>query len=133
LYKYFPDDAMLALIEAHQSKISLFKAEQKILGYTHTHLGNRLLNKWKLPIVLADNVYFHHNPSSASDPMMASALQMADIITHGLDIGHSAEHIVPAFDAKAWERLNLPISSIRFIVRQAQQQVENFRDLLKER
>jgi putative nucleotidyltransferase with HDIG domain len=132
LYKYFPDYAILALIEARQSNIPLFKAEQKILGCTHTHLGNRLLNKWKLPTVLTDNVYFHHNPSSASDPMMASALQMADIIIHGLDIGHSAEHIVPAFDDKAWERLNLPISSIRFIIRQARHQVENFRDLLKE-
>jgi HD-like signal output (HDOD) protein len=130
LYKYFPDYAMLALMEVQQSKLPLFKAEQKILGCTHTHLGNRLLNKWKLPIVLTDNVYFHHNPSSASNPTMASAMQMADIIIHGLGIGHSAEHIVPAFNDKAWEQLNLPINSIRFIIGQARHQVENFRDLL---
>jgi putative nucleotidyltransferase with HDIG domain len=132
LYKYFPDYAMFSLTEAQQSKIPLFNAEQKILGCTHTHLGNRLLNKWKLPLVLTDNVYFHHNPASAANPVMASALQMADIIIHGLDIGHSAEPIIPAFDDKAWDRLNLPISSLRFIIRQAQHQVENFRDLSKE-
>ncbi len=130
LYKYFPDYAMLALFEAKECAIPLYKAEQKVLGCTHTHLAKRLLNKWKLPLVLVDNVAYHHTPSSAPNPAMAATVQMADIIVHGLGIGHSAEHIIPAFDAKAWEKVNLSTSAFSSIIRQALHQVKNFRELL---
>lgn len=130
IYKYFPEYAKLTILEAEQSGIPLLKAEKKILGCTHAHLGKKLLNKWKLPLTLVDNVSYHHNPSSAPNPAMAATLQMADIIVHGLGIGNSAEQIIPAFDSKAWERLNLPVDAFHSLIKQAEHQVETFRELL---
>lgn len=130
LYRYFPDYAKFTIMEAKRSGIPLLKAEQKILGCTHAHLGKRLLNKWKLPLSLVDNVFYHHHPSSAPDPDLAVLLQMADMIVHGLGFGNSAEQIIPSFDIKAWERINLPLSAFNSIVKQAEHQVETFRDLM---
>lgn len=130
LCKYFPDYAALTFAEAARSGMPLLKTEQRILGCTHTLLGKRLLNQWKLPLSLENNVYYHHSPASAPNPAMAAVLQMADLIVHGLGIGNSAEQHVPAFDAKAWERVNLPTGALRSLIKQAEHQMESFRDVL---
>ena len=44
---------------------------------------------------------------------------LADIVVHGLGIGNSGEHMVPAFDIQAWALLNLPPGTIRSVVEQA--------------
>ncbi|MGD9209835.1 MAG: HDOD domain-containing protein, partial [Desulfobacteraceae bacterium] len=128
--KYFPEYSVLAFTMAEQSTIPLYKAEQKIFGCTHTQIGKKLLNKWKLPILLVDNVYYHHQPSSAPNPAMAATLQMADIIVHGLGIGSSAEQMIPAFDEKAWQRTNLPIGAFPSLIKQAEHQLKTFREFL---
>lgn len=130
LCKYFPQYAKLTFIAARQAVQPLLKAEQKVLGCTHEHVGKKLLNKWKLPIVLVDNVSYHHHPSSSPNPGMTAMLQMADMIVHGLGIGNSAEHIVPGFDIKAWERVNLPVNAFQSLIKQAEHQMETFRDIL---
>lgn len=130
LYKYFPLYAKLTIMEAEQSAIALLKAEQKILGCSHAHLGKKLLNKWKLPLSLVDNVFYHHNPSSSPNPALAVTIQIADMIVHGLGFGNSAEQVIPSFDTKAWERVNLPLSAFNSIIKQAEHQVETFRDLM---
>ncbi|MDA8139127.1 MAG: HDOD domain-containing protein [Desulfobacteraceae bacterium] len=133
LCKYFPELAKLAFMEAQRSTIPLLKAEQNVLGCTHVHLGKRLLNKWKLPLALENNVYYHHHPSSAPNPAMAAVLQLADMVVHGLGIGNSAEQIVPSFDVKAWERVSLPASAFGSLINQAEHQLESFRDVLNKR
>jgi len=130
LCKYFPQLAKLTFIEAEQTATPLLKAEQAVLGCTHVHLGKKLLNKWKLPYSLENNIYYHHNPSSSPSPETAVTLQMADMIVHGLNIGHSGEHIVPAFDTKAWERVNLPVGAFQTLIKQAEHQIETFREVL---
>lgn len=130
LCKYFPQFAKLTFIEAVDSGRPLLKAEQAMLGCTHVHLGKKLLNKWKLPYSLENNVYYHHNPSASPNPETASLLQMADLIVHGLNIGHSGEHTVPSFDTKAWARVNLPVGAFQTLIKQAEHQLEAFREVL---
>lgn len=131
LCKYFPDYARQTFVEAAQGGIPLLKAEQRFLGCTHAHLGKRLLNKWKLPLSLENNVCYHHNPSSAPNPALAATLQMADMIVHGLGIGNSAEKTVPSFDARAWERVNLPTGAFQSLIKQAEHQMQTFREVLR--
>lgn len=131
LCKYFPEVFKYTLVEAAQSRRPLLKSEQTVLGSSHALLGKKLLNKWKLPYALENNVYYHHQPSASPSPESAATIQMADLIVHGLGIGTSGEQIVPGFDTKAWERLNLPASALRSLVNQAEHQIETIRDLLR--
>ncbi|MBR9979613.1 MAG: HDOD domain-containing protein [Desulfatitalea sp.] len=131
LCKYFPQQAMATFAHARETQLPLFKAEQALLGTTHTQLGRKLLRKWKLPYALENNVTYHHNPAAAPSPEMAATIQMADIIVHAMGVGGSGESMIPAFDAKAWERVNLPVSAFAAVLNQAGHQMESFRDVLQ--
>ncbi|MFZ1987218.1 MAG: HDOD domain-containing protein [Desulfatitalea sp.] len=131
LCNYFPEVFKYTLAEAESSGRPLLKTEQSVLGCSHAHLGKKLLNKWKLPLALENNVNYHHQPSASPCPETASILQMADMIVHGMGVGVSGERIVPGFDTKTWERVNLPGGAMRSLVKQAEHQIETFRDLLR--
>ncbi|MBI5062915.1 MAG: HDOD domain-containing protein [Desulfatitalea sp.] len=131
LCNYFPEVFTHTLADATHEGRSLLKSEQAVLGCTHALLGKKLLNKWKLPLALENNVFYHHQPSSSPSPETAAIIQMADMIVHGMGVGTSGEQVVPGFDTKAWERLNLPSSALRSLIKQAEHQIETFRDLFR--
>ena len=114
----------------HHSRVSgttLLKAERSLTGCTHEQIGKKLIQKWKLPYALENNVQYHHHPSASPAPESAAVVQVADIIVHGLGFGGSGEHRIPGFDAAAWERIKLPIGALRSVIQQATHQIENFR------
>jgi HD-like signal output (HDOD) protein len=129
LCQYFPHLAEYTLSEAARVDIPLLAAEKAILGCTHAQLGHKLLGKWKLPHILEHNVLYHHNPSSSPYPEMAAAVQMGDLIVHGLAVGAGGETLVPAFDIPAWERVGLPIGAFEPLIKQALYQVEHIRHI----
>mgnify|MGYP002398760940 CR=1 FL=1 len=131
LCKYFPEIFQQTVVDAAREERSLLKSEQALLGCTHALLGKKLLNKWKLPYALENNVFYHHQPSASPSPETAAVIQMADMIVHGMGVGTSGEQVVPGFDSKAWERLNLPSSALRSLIKQAEHQIETFGDLLR--
>jgi len=131
LCKYFPQNARYAFTAAEQSGDSLLTIERNMLGCSHVQMGKLLLRKWKLPYALENSVAYHHQPSASPDPEMAAVLQMADMIVHGMGIGHSGENKVPCFDDKAWQRINIPVGAFQALAHQAAHQVETFRDLMR--
>lgn len=132
LCKYFPRHALAAMAHARRLQQPLLKSEQALLGTTHARLGKMLLQKWKLPYALENNVACHHNPAAAINPEMAATLQMADIVVHALGVGNSGEQMLPAFDAGAWERVHLPVNAIGIVIQQAGRQLETFREVLQQ-
>lgn len=125
--KYFPQIASAMVNLSRQADETLLKAERHLAGTTHTQIGKKLIQKWKLPYTLENNVQYHHNPSGSPEPESAAVVQMADIIVHGLGFGGSGEHIVPGFDASAWNRLKLPAGALPSVIQQAIHQIDNFR------
>ena len=72
---------------------------------------------------LENNVVFHHSPSQAPNPAKAGIVQLADIITHGLGIGSSAEFVVPGFDPCVAEKIGISTNTIQMLIRQAVHQL----------
>ena len=128
LCKHFPDVAQAVFANARRTGDSLLKSERAMTGNTHAQLGQQLIKKWKLPWTLENNIHYHHNPSASPDPESAVIVQMADIITHALDIGASGEDRLPGFDGDAWQRIKLPAGALASIFHQATHQIENFRN-----
>ena len=75
-----------------------------------------------LPMVLENNVFFHHDPSKASQPVPATLVHLADIITNSLGIGTSGERFVPPLDNEAWDNLGLSPTCFDIVVKQATHQ-----------
>ena len=122
LYSYFPEESLNILGRARLSDKLLYQQETDYLGCNHTHLVKQLLQQWKLPMVLENNVFYHHNPSEAQQPIPATLVHLADVITNSLGIGTSGERYVPPLDNAAWENLGLSPTCFDVVVKQATHQ-----------
>ena len=122
LYSYFPDEALNVLGRARSTNMLLYQQEKDSLGCNHTHIVKQLLQQWKLPIMLENNVFYHHGPSKASQPVPATLVHLADIITNSLGIGTSGERFVPPLDNEAWDNLGLSPTCFDIVVKQATHQ-----------
>ena len=122
LYSYFPDESRNLLSRARSSGTLLYLQENDDLGCNHTHLIKHLLELWKLPMALENNVFFHHSPLEAQQPVPATLVHLADIITNGLGIGTSGERFVPPLDHAAWENIGLSPSCFDVVTKQATHQ-----------
>ena len=117
------NEAAALLKDAALAGQLLYRLEREYWGSKHTHIGKSLVNKWKLPVTLENNIAFHHTPSRAQDPEKASIVHLADIIAHGMGVGSSGERLVPHLDEAAWENLGLSPSVFKGIIRQAAHQL----------
>ena len=119
LYSYFPEESRNILSRARSTDMLLYLQENDSLGCNHTHIVKQLLQQWKLPMVLENNVFFHHAPCEAPQPVPATLVHLADIMTNGLGIGTSGERYVPPLDDNAWKGLGLSPSCFDIVVKQA--------------
>ena len=131
LYKYYPEQAKKILIRAESSRELLHQEEKKGIGCKHTDIGRDLLKKWRIPFSIENNVFYHHNPSSANNQTHATIIHFADIITHSLEIGTSGERFVPNFDHKAFDSLGLSPSCFDSVIRLATHQFDAIESFFK--
>ncbi|GAB4368414.1 MAG: HDOD domain-containing protein [Calditrichia bacterium] len=57
------EDYAFILEKCHQERKPLFSVEKKFLGFEHSEVGARLLEKWNLPPEVVTIVRYHHEPS----------------------------------------------------------------------
>ena len=131
LYLYFADESRNILSRSRNNNRLLYEEEQDYLGCDHAQVGKQLMEQWKLPLILENNVLYHHKPSEAQQPIPATIVHLADIIVNSLGIGSSGEKFVPPLDLEAWENLQLPLSSFETIIGQATHQFYSLESLLQ--
>ena len=130
LYIHFPEESHTILIRSRNRANLLYQEEKNYLGCGHAEVGSRLMKQWRLPLILENNVHFHHNPSAAQQPVAATIVHLADLFVNCLGIGSSGEKFVPPLDAVAWEALDLPISSFEKLIGQAAHQFKALQTIL---
>lgn len=60
-------------------KLTLYRAEEQLLGIDHAKVGGLIAEKWNFPIVLVDAIEFHHTPSFArTNPKLPSIVNVAN-------------------------------------------------------
>ena len=115
----------LELLEAQRDGGRFYpELERELLGFTHAELGGALLKKWKIPASIAEPVACHHNPGSAEQFQLETALiHLADVICQALEFGQGAESGVPPLDERAWERLGLSPHVLGTVLKQSESQI----------
>jgi HD-like signal output (HDOD) protein len=131
IYQYFPDQAKRLLKTVLDSQQSLYSLEDEYLGSRHTEIGKILLKTWKLSSALENNVRYHHRPSSASIPLEAGIVHIADVISNGLGMGSSGEKIIPTFDYKIWQDLNISAQLFKSVIDLAVHQLASLETYFK--
>jgi HD-like signal output (HDOD) protein len=98
--------------------------ERERLGFDHAELGGALLKKWKIPTSIGEPVTYHHNPASAEQFRLETALiHLADIICQAMELGQGAEQKVMPLDESAWERLGLSAHMLGAVLKQSETQI----------
>jgi len=98
--------------------------EREKLGFDHAELGGALLKKWKIPASIGEPVTCHHNPVTAEQFHLETALiHLADIICQAMELGQGAERGVPPLDERAWERLGLSPHMLDAVLKQSESQI----------
>ncbi len=103
-----PDTAAQILAKVRETGNSLCAEEVEALGFDHSAMGSVLLKAWRLPEVLVEAVSYHHQPNLATKHLqVASAVHVADILAHELDLGSNGEAGVPELHPPALETLGI--------------------------
>ena len=122
LYCNFPEDSRNVLNLSRTTNKLLHEVERDYFGCDHSYVAKHLIQQWKLPLSLENNVFFHHNPSEAPHPAAATLVHLSDIITNGLGIGTSGERFVPPLDMEAWNALELSPTCFDIVIKLASHQ-----------
>jgi HD-like signal output (HDOD) protein len=108
---------------ATEKRMGFQQAEEEILGFSHTQLGEHVAIKWQFPDRLVNTIRYHHTPSEApttlstEDQLLLGIVHLADGLSmmtgagvggdglmYPIDIGF-LKHCGIATDAKAIEAL----------------------------
>ncbi len=96
------------LSRVQETSISLFAAEEEVIGLNHSQIGQELAESWNLPEELIEAVAFHHRPARAEkDSEIASLVHLGDVICRKLGAGSGGDDVVPDMAPFALDRLKL--------------------------
>ncbi len=95
------DTVFSKLLDDTMSSItSFYETEQRIMGFTHAHLGHFLTNQWNFPSAISQAILNHHNPERILqtpvqyDRIIQEAVFIANLLSKAAGIGHSCDEIL---------------------------------------
>jgi putative nucleotidyltransferase with HDIG domain len=131
LYQFAPADFVKALTLARREDLALREAEQRTFGYSHDQVGRLLVERWKLPVRLAEAIAYHHRPEVAQLAKREAAMvHLADILARALALGSDGDDAVPQLSAEAWARLELPASVLETLMAELEEQYQETQEIL---
>ncbi len=85
-------------------------SENRVFGFNHTHVGELLAQRWKLPTEVAIGIRHHHSAPDTTDPskLPAVLVSLADRLAHNLKDNWNRE-AAAGLDPVALDLLKLPI------------------------
>jgi HD-like signal output (HDOD) protein len=118
-----PQRTVQAILESRNRRTPLFHIEKELFGYDHAWVASLLLRKWNFPVALENMVKFHHEPANAPQPLDASIIHFANIMSLACQFGHSGEMFVPPLLDKAWNALSISPSVLAPAISQTERMV----------
>lgn len=111
--------------EAQTRHEMVYKIEREKLGYDHGDVGAVLMQMWKLPDMVVESASLHHRPTmSSAFPDEVAIVHIADVITHGMEIGNSGEPNVPPLIDATWRKLGLKPTVLSSMMRDIDRQAD---------
>lgn len=131
LYVKWPDVGSQVERAAREKDGFMLEAERELLELTHADIGGLLATSWHLPVSLREPIMYHHNPTSAQEAALQSAIvHVADILVKGLACGHSGDDLIPPLCHDAWALLNLNENELSACLDKAAEEFHTIDDYL---
>lgn len=108
-----PDEFRQATEKALSENISMYDAEQQVIGFTHCEAGNLLADYWSLPEDVRTVILHHHDPEKAPPTAtLVAIVNLADLLCRmrGMGYGYTEMREVNLQEEPAWAILqkNVP-------------------------
>jgi len=120
MLRNYPLAARHVLDIALHYDVALCEAERQVMGFDHADAAGCILTQWTFPLCLEEMVRYHHQPDSSQNQLDAAIVHLADILAHALIYERGDPAGVPALSPQAWKVLDMPVSLLASVVRQAQ-------------
>ncbi|MCB1860666.1 MAG: HDOD domain-containing protein [Gammaproteobacteria bacterium] len=119
------------LLIAHGKNQLFSAAEQEVLGFTHSEVGYELCQNWKLPQSIANIIRFHHQPGSAKEHRLETALvHIAQALAYDLVWPSESDTSVDNIDEQTWELSGLSLTQCQETLGEAGLQIMELYSLL---
>ncbi|MDR1310176.1 MAG: HDOD domain-containing protein [Deltaproteobacteria bacterium] len=103
-----PEEMRLIMAKVSSGDVLFYEAENQLLDFDHSELGQWLAEHWNLPESLAEPMRLHHRPEKAVlKPECTAIVHIADIIIRAKGFGNAGDMLVPPISMAAWEMLGL--------------------------
>ncbi len=98
----FPEHFASVIDLVEKEGVSMYKAEQELLGITHAECGGELAVHWDLPGEVRTAIAAHHTPGETTQhKRLAAMVHIADIAVRTMKIGYAGDDLIPAMDPYA--------------------------------
>ncbi len=102
LSQYFTDEFAQILALVRDEDLYIGKAEEQVLGLTHSEIGHWLAEKWNLPDKLVSAIAYHHTPGRLErGAELPSLIHLADFLCRREKIGDGGGTRLPNLDPAA--------------------------------
>jgi putative nucleotidyltransferase with HDIG domain len=116
---------------ARRRDLRVYEAEREVLGFDHADTGHALVTEWRLPKVLADAVFAHHEPSRALPVGEITAIvHVACVLCSGAGIGREGVDLVPPLDHAAWDAVGLSPARVSGLLEGVEAEIALFREMI---
>lgn len=130
LFKVAPDDLKLIVEKAKGENMSFLDAETALEFPGHTVLGERLAEKWQLPVIIRKTIRYHHRDIEKMEsiyPQMKPLIMIAtigNIMAKRFKLGESGDPIIPDYPENYLRLLNLSQSALQEIEEQMESEMD---------
>jgi len=130
-----PKSYARALEAAAARSGNISDCERQIIGVDHSLFGRRLAERWRLPEVMQQVIWLHHQPleaipQSLADRRLIAAVGLADAIADQHHLGSSPSHAAAGSAALASAQLGAGESAVAEVAGQLPGKVEELAELL---
>lgn len=108
LSQYASNEFLKTLEYAYNNDVALREAERKILGTTHTVVGELLAEHWKLPNAMKNAIRNYQTGMVNQTPeLLTSSVHIGYIVAQALEFGNSGDRIIERPNPLVWPVLKL--------------------------
>lgn len=130
IYLKFDPEKYFAFFDKGESVTDLDK-EKKWFGFDHQEVGGALGRKWNFPSSFVVTIENHHTPEKAPDyKLLVSAVNIADIFCHAINIGDSGNKFISSFNPASWKILEVKMDDLKSIINNAVIEIDQIIDIL---
>ncbi len=98
---------------AIENNITVGRAENEVLGFSHSRLGSFAAEKWGMPDSLKNAIKYHSRGLTDNGfDNLTACVHAADILSRAMKLGNPGDELIPKPNAEIWKHIKIAPGAI---------------------